>query len=45
MGTASCLNVVTAQSTALSSERTLLELRNRQLAAVTLLLKNVAGRW
>ncbi len=44
-GTVSYLNVVTAQATALSAERTLLEVRNRRLAAMTQLLKNLAGRW
>ncbi|MBC7699249.1 efflux transporter outer membrane subunit [Aquabacterium sp.] len=45
VGTVSYLNVVTAQTSALSSERTLLDVRNRQLAAVNQLLKNIAGRW
>ncbi|MGS0755786.1 efflux transporter outer membrane subunit [Roseateles sp. GG27B] len=44
-GTLGYLNVVTAQTTALSSESNLLNVRNRQLAAVNQLLKNVAGRW
>jgi len=44
-GTVSYLNVVTAQTTALSAERTLLDVRNRRLAAITQLLKNLAGRW
>ncbi|MBV8471108.1 MAG: efflux transporter outer membrane subunit [Burkholderiaceae bacterium] len=44
-GTVSYLNVITAQTTALSTESTLLTLKNRQLAAVNLLLKNIAGRW
>ena len=44
-GTVSYLNVVTAQATALSAERTLLEVRNRRLGAVTVLLKNLGGRW
>lgn len=44
-GTVSYLNVVTAQATALSAERTLLDLRNRLLAATTQLLKNLGGRW
>ncbi|MDM4767979.1 efflux transporter outer membrane subunit [Pelomonas sp. SE-A7] len=44
-GTVSFLNVVTAQTAALNSEQTLLSSRNRQLAAVNLLLKNIAGRW
>jgi outer membrane protein TolC len=44
-GTVSYLSVVTAQNAALSAESTSLSVRNRQLAAVNLLLKNVAGRW
>jgi NodT family efflux transporter outer membrane factor (OMF) lipoprotein len=44
-GTVSYLNVVTAQTTALGAEATLLTLRNRQLAAANLLLKNIGGRW
>ena len=44
-GTLGYLNVVTAQTAALSSESNLLNVRNRQLAAVNQLLKNVAGRW
>jgi outer membrane protein TolC len=44
-GTVSYLNVVTAQATALSAERNLLDVRNRRLAAITQLLKNLAGRW
>lgn len=44
-GTVSYLNVVTAQATALSAERNLLDLRSRRLAAVNQLLKNIAGRW
>ena len=44
-GTVSYLNVVVAQTSALSSENTLLLVRNRQLAAVNQLLKNIAGRW
>jgi len=44
-GTVSYLNVVIAQTSALTSERTLLDVRNRQLAAASLLLKNLAGRW
>lgn len=44
-GTVSYLNVVTAQATALSAERTLLDVRNRRLAAATQLLKNLGGRW
>ena len=44
-GTVSYLNVVTAQNAALNAESTSLSVRNRQLAAANLLLKNVAGRW
>ena len=41
----SYLNVATAQAGALSAERSLLDVQNRQLAATGLLLKNLAGRW
>jgi NodT family efflux transporter outer membrane factor (OMF) lipoprotein len=44
-GTVSYLSVVTAQNAALGAESTSLSVHNRQLAAVNLLLKNVAGRW
>lgn len=44
-GTVSYLNVVSAQATALSAERTLLDVRNRRLAAIAVLLKNLGGRW
>ena len=44
-GTVSYLNVVVAQTAALSVESNLLGVRNRQLAAVNQLLKNIAGRW
>ena len=44
-GTVSYLNVVVAQTAALSSESNLLAVRNRQLASVNQLLKNIAGRW
>lgn len=44
-GTVSYLNVVTAQNAALASEQAVLTLRNRELAAVNQLLKNVAGHW
>ena len=44
-GTVSYINVSAAQSSALNAEATLLTLRNRQLAAVNTLLKNIAGRW
>ena len=44
-GTVSYLNVVTAQASALSVERNLLDVRNRRLLAIAQLLKNLAGRW
>jgi len=44
-GTVSYLNVVTAQTAAMTSESSLLSVRNRQLAAINQLLKNIAGRW
>ena len=44
-GTVSFLDVAAAQTAMLSSERSLLELRNRELAAINQLLKNIAGRW
>ena len=44
-GTVSYLNVVTAQTTELSAERTALDIQNRRLAATAQLLKNLAGRW
>ena len=44
-GTVSYLNVVTAQATALASERALLDVRNRRLATIAVLLKNLGGRW
>jgi NodT family efflux transporter outer membrane factor (OMF) lipoprotein len=44
-GTVSYLNVVVAQAIALNAEANLLSARNRQLAAVNQLLKNIAGRW
>lgn len=44
-GTVSYLNVVTAQSTVLASEQSVLSVRNRELAAINQLLKNIAGRW
>ena len=43
--TGSSLNVVTAQTAELSSELSLLSVRNRELAALNQLLKNIAGRW
>ncbi|MEI8171371.1 MAG: efflux transporter outer membrane subunit [Rhodoferax sp.] len=44
-GTVSYLNVVVAQTAALGVESNLFGVRNRQLAAVNQLLKNIAGRW
>lgn len=44
-GTVSYLNVSAAQTAALSAEANVLTLRNRQLAAASLLLKNLGGRW
>ncbi|APW36874.1 RND transporter [Rhodoferax koreense] len=44
-GTVSYLNVVSAQTAVLSAERSLLDVRNRRLAAIGQLLKNIAGRW
>ncbi len=44
-GTVAYLNVLSAQATVLSARRSLIDVRNRRLAAVNTLLKNVAGRW
>lgn len=44
-GTVSYLNVVSAQTSALSAEQTLLNVRNRRLVALGQLLKNLGGRW
>ena len=44
-GTVSYLNVSAAQSSALGSEISLISVRNRELAALNILLKNIAGRW
>lgn len=44
-GVVDYLSVITAQAAALSAENTLLAVRNSQLAAVNVLLKNIAGRW
>ena len=38
-------NVVTAQNTAFAAERTVVELRNRRLAAAVLLIKGLGGGW
>ena len=44
-GTVAYLNVLSAQAQVLSAQNGLISVRNRRLAAVTTLLKNVAGRW
>lgn len=44
-GTVSYLSVISAQTAALSSERSLLDLRYRRLVATAQLLKNAAGPW
>ena len=44
-GTVSYLNVVTAQASALTAQRSLLEVQSRRALAVTQLLKNLGGRW
>ncbi|ART55619.1 RND transporter [Acidovorax carolinensis] len=44
-GTVGYLNVLTAQTTVLSVQRNLIDVRSRRLAAVNMLLKNVAGSW
>lgn len=44
-GTVAYLNVLSAQATVLAAQRSLIDVRNRRLAAVATLLKNVAGRW
>ena len=44
-GTVSYLNVVTAQTTLLASEQSLLGTQSRRLVAVSQLLKNLGGRW
>lgn len=44
-GTVGYLNVITAQASVLSSQRSLIDVKNRRLAAVNTLLKNVAGNW
>jgi len=43
-GTVSYLIVVTAQTAALSAERSLLDIQSRRVLAVTQLMKNLAGR-
>jgi len=44
-GTVSYLNVTSAQTAALLAESNVLSLRNRQLAAANVLLKNLGGSW
>lgn len=44
-GIVAYLNVLSAQTSVLSAERSLIDVRNRRLAAVNTLLKNVAGSW
>jgi outer membrane protein TolC len=44
-GTVSALNVITAQNAALLAENTWIAVRNRQLVATGILLKNAAGPW
>ena len=44
-GTVAYLNVLSAQTTVLAARRSLIDVRGRRLAAVSTLLKNVAGRW
>ncbi len=44
-GTVSYINVLVAQTAELANERTLLEIRSRQLAASVLLIKALGGGW
>ncbi|MCA1324604.1 efflux transporter outer membrane subunit [Herbaspirillum sp. alder98] len=44
-GTVSYVNVITAQATALSAERSALDIRNRRMAASVLLAKALGGGW
>ena len=44
-GIVSYLNVVTVQATALSNERTAVDIQNRRLAASVLLVKALGGGW
>jgi NodT family efflux transporter outer membrane factor (OMF) lipoprotein len=44
-GTVSYLNVVQAQTSALTAERSLLDVQSRRVLALTVLMKNVAGAY
>ncbi len=44
-GAVSYLAVVTAQTSELSAERSLIDVQTRRLVAINTLLKNLAGRW
>ena len=44
-GTVSILNLITAQATLLQARRTLVDLRQRQLAASVQLIKATGGSW
>ena len=44
-GTVGYLNVIAAQTSALSSEMNLVTARTRELTAISVLLKNLGGRW
>ena len=44
-GTVSYLNVVTAQASALTAQRNVLDVQSRRALAITALLKNLGGRW
>jgi NodT family efflux transporter outer membrane factor (OMF) lipoprotein len=44
-GTVSYLNVITAQTTAFTNERSLLQVRGRQFSASVLLIKALGGGW
>ena len=44
-GTVSYLNVVQAQTTALTAQRSLLDVQSRRVLALNLLMKNVAGAY
>ena len=44
-GTVSYLDVVVAQTTALTNERTAVDIRARRMAAAVLLVKGLGGGW